>query len=129
MKTILTICIITFSLSCIAQKQNIIDKTPTQEFDNILVEKLYSDENASSFVIWVKNSVKTHKHKTHTETLYVINGKGKMKVGKKKYKISKGDFLVIPKNTFHEVKVTSKTPLKVISIQAPEFLGEDRIFK
>ena len=37
--------------------------------------------------------------------------------------------ITIPKNTWHYAKTTSKEPLKVISIQAPNFDGKDRIFK
>lgn len=107
---------------------NFSDVQPKEEFDNILVEKLSSDSLSSSFVIWVKKSVKSHKHVLHTESLYVIEGEGNMVIGEEVFRISPGSYLVIPPSTFHSMEVTSDIPLKVISVQAPEFLGKDRIF-
>lgn len=107
---------------------NVEEMQPKEAFDNILVEKLSSDSLSSSFVIWVKESVSSHKHALHTESLYVIEGEGEMIIGDEARSISAGSYLVIPPATFHSVKVTSEKPLKVISVQAPEFLGRDRIF-
>ena len=50
-----------------------------------------------------------------------------MTLGSITKEIKAGDIIFIPANTFHEVKVTSEKPLKVISIQAPEFDGTDRV--
>ena len=102
---------------------------PEKEYENILVKKLYSDAKSTFFVIWIKQEVKSHKHATHTESIVVLEGKGKMTINKKTFKLKAGDYFVIPENTFHSLKVTSKTPMKVISVQAPEFLGKDRVFE
>jgi len=40
-----------------------------------------------------------------------------------------GGSIFIPQNTWHYVKVTSAEPLKVLSIQAPNFDGKDRVLK
>jgi mannose-6-phosphate isomerase-like protein (cupin superfamily) len=109
-------------------KINVIEFQPKEDFDNIHVVKLTTDSLASSFLIWVKKSVKAHKHEKHTENLYVLSGKGIMKVGQEEFEISAGDYLKIPMNTVHSVKVISDEPLKVISVQAPEFTGKDRVF-
>ena len=42
-------------------------------------------------------------------------------------KVKKGDLIVVPPKTVHSVKVNSFEPFEVISIQAPEYKGEDRI--
>lgn len=102
---------------------------PDTAYDNILVKKTYSDTNVTSFIIWVKHDVKSHKHLSHTENIKIIEGTGEMTVGKETFLIKSGDFFVVPPNTFHTVKVTSTTPLKLISIQSPNFNGEDRIFE
>ncbi len=98
-------------------------------FENIYVRQLYSDSLTSSFVIFIKKEVKEHKHLEHTEHVTVLEGEAIMKVDGKSFKIKKGNLIFIPKNTWHYVKTTSKTPLKVLSIQAPNFDGKDRIFK
>lgn len=112
--------------------QNIVDVKklkPQEEYDNILIKKLDTDSNATSFVIWVKKGVKSHKHVNHSEVLYVIEGEGEMTIGKAINPIKAGDYFRIPKNTYHALKVTSKMPMKVISVQAPEFYGKDRVFE
>ena len=38
-----------------------------------------------------------------------------------------GDYIRVAKGTPHAVKVLSSTPLKIISVQAPEFFGKDRV--
>jgi mannose-6-phosphate isomerase-like protein (cupin superfamily) len=97
-------------------------------YENIYSRPLYSDSLASSFVIFVKKEVKAHKHVSHTEHVYVLEGEGEMTLGEKKFKVKKGDAVFIPKNTSHSLKTTSSQPVKVISLQSPYFDGKDRVF-
>jgi mannose-6-phosphate isomerase-like protein (cupin superfamily) len=75
----------------------------------------------------VKKEVKKHKHTIHSEHVYILDGEGIMLLGEKKFPVKKGMMIFIPMNIIHEVKVTSVSPLKVLSIQSPEFDGKDRI--
>ncbi|MEM7037336.1 MAG: cupin domain-containing protein, partial [Bacteroidota bacterium] len=79
---------------------------PTEEFDNIHVQKLFSDAKASCFVIWVKQKVRLHKHAAHSETVYVLGGKGEMTLGKETFQVRKGDVVFIPEGTPHAVTTT-----------------------
>ncbi len=114
----------------IAQSENQLKEIhPNVEFDNIHVQKLNSDSTQTSFVIWVKKAVKPHYHAFHTENIYVIEGKAQMTLNDSVFTVRRGDYLNIPKGSIHSVtKVYSKKPLKVLSIQSPEFTGKDRIF-
>ncbi|MGE0560655.1 MAG: cupin domain-containing protein [Flavobacteriales bacterium] len=127
----LTFIILMFVESIVSGQHTIDVKTllPDTSFENIHVKKLYSDTNSTSFLIWVKSDVKSHKHVTHTETIQIIEGNALMTIEDKIFEIKENDFFVIPQNTFHSVKVTSTTPLKLISIQSPIFDGSDRIFE
>lgn len=98
-------------------------------YDNVYSRKLYSDSLASSFIIFVKKEVKEHRHAAHAEHVLVLEGEAAMTIGARSFKIKKGDLIFIPKNSWHAVKVTSATPLKVLSVQAPAFDGSDRILK
>ena len=73
--------------------------------------------------------MKLHKHINHTENVIIQQGSGKFQLNDSIYSVSTGDMITIPKNTWHGVITTSKIPMKVISIQSPEFTGNDRIFK
>lgn len=101
------------------------------KFDNektVNLKALSNSEDASTFLIEIKDTIKPHYHKVHTEMIYVVEGKAKFYFDGKVLTISKGDFFEIPRNTVHAVKVVSEQALKVLSIQAPQFKGEDRIF-
>src|SRR5687768_4866018 len=120
MRTILFLLlffIATYSKAQIAQSLDTI-KAPAP-FDNLYSRPLYSDSLVSSFVILIKKEVKKHKHLSHAEHVYVLEGEGEMLLGDKTLKIKKGDMLFIPKNTVHALKVTSAIPVKVLSVQAP----------
>jgi mannose-6-phosphate isomerase-like protein (cupin superfamily) len=119
------ISIATFSQN-ITSINNII---PEKEYDNIHINKISTNKNFTTFVIWVKKGVKSHKHVNHVESLYILEGTGDMNIDGKTFSIKSGDYFVLPENKYHSLKVTSKKPMKVISVQTPEFFGKDRIFK
>jgi mannose-6-phosphate isomerase-like protein (cupin superfamily) len=108
---------------------NLKEIKPHEEFENTLIKKLDTDDNSTSFIIWIKKGVKSHKHETHSEIISVIEGEGVMTINKKSFDIKSGDYFRIPKNTFHSLEVKSKKAMKVLSVQSPEFLGKDRFFE
>ena len=109
--------------------KSIDDLEPAEAYDNIYVQNIDTDSLSTTFAIWIKLKVKVHKHVNHVENVYIIKGKGEFTVSESTYAVKKGDLIVIPKDTWHSVTVSSKRPLKVISIQSPEFKGIDRVFK
>ena len=100
-----------------------------KDYDNISITKLSTNSDATTFAIWVKKKVKIHKHINHTEHVYIKHGKGKFQLADSLYNVKTGDLIIVPKNTWHGVIVESRNPMKVISIQSPEFFGKDRVFK
>lgn len=102
-------------------------KAAPSSYESIKVIPIHSDKHASSFIIFIKEGVKLHKHVKHTEHVLIIQGKGTMKLGELSREVKKGDLIVIPKGEPHSVEVKGKKPLKVLSIQSPKFMGEDRI--
>jgi mannose-6-phosphate isomerase-like protein (cupin superfamily) len=102
-------------------------KPDSNSYENIYVKKISEDSLHSTYIIWVKKSVKAHYHVNHTELIQVVSGKGMMTVGDSTFRIKKGDYFVIPMGTSHSVVTYSRKPLKVISIQSPKFDG-DRIW-
>ena len=110
-----------------AQKVVLSEIKAPDNFENIHVVKIASDANASDFVIFIKHHVPLHKHVEHTETIYVLEGRGEFQLGKTKLHIGPGDYIKVPQGVPHSLKVLSSEPLKAISIQAPEFFGKDRV--
>ena len=97
------------------------------EYENIHVQALSSDTHASEFLIFVKKGVPLHRHLKHSETIYVLEGEAEMQLGDVRIKLQKGSFIKVPQGLAHGVVVRSSTALKVLSVQAPEFLGKDRV--
>ena len=102
---------------------------PAEKYDNLYIQKIDTDSLSTTFAIWIKLQVKMHKHLNHVENLYILEGTGEFTVSDSTYEVKKGDLIVIPKNTWHGVTISSKKPMKAISIQSPEFKGLDRVFK
>ena len=129
MKTLLTLCflLISFSFSFSQNYQSLDTVKAYGDYENIYLRKLNSDSLVSSFVIFIKKEVKAHKHVTHSEHVYVLEGEGEMMIVDKILKVKKDDMIFIPKGTAHSLKVTSSSPMKVISVQAPLFDGKDRV--
>ncbi len=113
----------------VAALDNLTAIEPPVELDNVHVQKLYSDPNATQLLIFVKRGVPLHRHQFHSESLYVLAGSGQMTLGEQRFTIAAGDFFTVPQGVVHGVEVTSSEPLKVLSMQAPEFFGKDRVFE
>ncbi len=99
-----------------------------KDYENLHSVILGSDSLQTAFLIWIRKEVKQHKHEWHSENVLIIQGKGEFKIGDKIYRVSKGDYFNIPVGLPHSVKVTSTRPMKVLSVQSPQFSGDDRIF-
>lgn len=115
MKTIGITLLLLISLSASAQKFNLDSIQIPTDFEHVFVKQLNGDSLSTTFLIVVKTQVKLHKHTSHTENVYVLEGRGKMLLGEAWIEIGPGDLLFIPQNTPHKVITTSETPLKVIS--------------
>jgi len=113
------------------QAQGLVDLEglqPPSEYENVHVEPISDGPEASSFVIWIKEGVKAHYHAEHAEHIYILAGTGNMVLGNEEFGVKAGDFVRVPPETVHSVRVTSDEPLKVLSIQTPQFFGQDRVW-
>ena len=128
MKKLFSLLLLAAPFFASAQLQSLDTIKAPSNYDNIYSRTIASDSLSSSFVIFIKKEVKKHKHATHTENVYILDGEGEMLLGDKSFKVKKGDMIFIPMNTVHSLKVTSSVPVKVLSVQSPRFDGKDRIF-
>lgn len=104
------------------------DTISVKEDKPVYVEEIASDPMVSSFVIKIEKEVAVHFHKQHSEHVYVLSGKGLLTLDNESFTIEAGNLIYIPPATLHGVVVTSDEPMRVLSIQAPEFHGRDRVF-
>lgn len=121
--------LLSLAVYCTASAQHIPalpDKKAPADWENVSVEKIADDSLCTSFLIWVKGGVKHHFHSTHTECIYVLEGEGQMELGEEIFTVKPGDYIVVPKGKVHAV--TAKIPMKVLSIQTPQWKEDDRKF-
>lgn len=121
--------ILMFSIGALCAQDQYLINTETIEPGNLAItnKSLFGDSLASSFCIIIKSEVRAHKHLKHSEHVIVQSGEGVMKMNDKEFTIKPGDVIFIPKNTTHSVIVKGKKPLKIVSIQSPNFNGDDRV--
>jgi mannose-6-phosphate isomerase-like protein (cupin superfamily) len=72
--------------------------------------------------------IKSHLHKTHDETVYIIKGTGQMLVNDKWVDLKPGTLHFNPMGKVHSTKVTGNEPLVVIPIFTPAMKEPDRSF-
>jgi len=126
---VLLLCLFAYPILIVGQNTTELkDILPDKPFENVYSKKIADDTLQSTFIIWVKKDVADHYHQTHTENIYVLEGRAEMTLNGQTQVVKKGDYMNIPMGTKHAVtKVLSRKPLKVLSIQSPHFDGTDRI--
>lgn len=110
-----------------AQHYAAVNERMHDELSKIQIERLAGDSLTTSFLIGIPHRVPTHYHAAHSEHVYVLQGSGRMWLGGDTLMIGPGDYVFIPAQTTHGVEVIGDEVLKVISIQAPDFDGSDRV--
>lgn len=71
--------------------------------------------------------VKPHIHKVHSETVYIIEGSGKMMIEGKEIEVGPGSIIHVPMDTPHAVKCSTTGELIGIQVFAPEWTQPDRV--
>jgi quercetin dioxygenase-like cupin family protein len=76
----------------------------------------------------VFTEIKPHYHQRHEEIIYIISGRGKMRIGAKESIAGPGSVFVIPPGMVHSYVNLGPRPSIGISIFCPPFDGKDRVF-
>ncbi len=89
-------------------------------------ELLFACPSLSAHRAFVRDAVPAHVHDDHEETVYVIAGEGRMRLGDSWLELGPGALVHVPRGCPHAVE--ARTPLTALSIFTPPFDGEDRRF-
>ena len=60
-------------------------------------------------------SYEKHQHQDHEELYYIINGKGKIKIGKEESQFRDGDIIYIPERTEHTITNTGEEIIEFLA--------------
>jgi uncharacterized RmlC-like cupin family protein len=87
--------------------------------------ELFASPLLSAHVTRVGGPLGAHVHADHEETVYVIRGTARMRIGATWHELAAGDLVHVPRGVVHEVADADAT---VLSLFAPPFDGADRVF-
>jgi mannose-6-phosphate isomerase-like protein (cupin superfamily) len=71
-------------------------------------------------LLQIKDPIAQHAHNDADEFIYVIAGKGTLKLADQEESLSPAVFLMIPRRTAHTLTSSSKKPLVIMSVRAGE---------
>lgn len=107
--------------------KEIVKEKPIGKDENIKVTPLFKNDEASHFIIQIRDREKPHIHETHDLTVIVKSGRGILHLGKEKLTMKSGDVAFIPKGVFHYFVNTDNEPSVAYAIFTPFYDGKDMI--
>ena len=116
----------TEQISPVVRIDEILKAHPLKEGEAQTLVELMRGQGVSVNLVQVRSRVRPHLHKSHEETVYVIEGGGILILGDRTYMVKAGALMMIPKGVVHSFE--AKAPTSVLSIFNPPFDGADRIF-
>jgi mannose-6-phosphate isomerase-like protein (cupin superfamily) len=60
-----------------------------------------------------------NRHRGSDQWLYVISGRGRATLGRRRHELKPGTLLLIERGTTHEIRNTGRTPLKTLNLYVP----------
>jgi mannose-6-phosphate isomerase-like protein (cupin superfamily) len=110
--------------------EEILKENPLKAGEKAQTITIAQDDTISLLVLRATEGVviKSHFHKTHDETVYVIKGIGQMLINDKWVELKPGSLHFNPMGKVHSTKITGNEPLIAISIFTPAMKEPDRHF-
>jgi Mannose-6-phosphate isomerase len=87
---------------------------PTENYDNIFLLPLYTDEKRELVIVWVKDFVPLEEHSDLDESFLILEGTVDCYIDDEVFHMIEGDFMRIPPGSKHKVVITSKIPAKAV---------------
>lgn len=92
---------------------------PPQDFENVHLHPLESNENRDLFVAWVKVYIEEEVHHDILESFLILEGSCECHITGKDgttriVKMGKGDFITMQLGETHDIVITSREPAKAI---------------
>ncbi|MRS65903.1 cupin domain-containing protein [Larkinella terrae] len=87
---------------------------PTRDFRNLYVHPLREKDGIIQFILWVKIEVQPEDHHDERESFLILEGECECRIGGETVRLSAGDYVDIPLDVEHTVRVLSPEPVKAI---------------
>jgi quercetin dioxygenase-like cupin family protein len=105
----------------VSNVEQILKANPFPEGKKIQIVNVAQDDAGTYNIVRLRQGgvIKTHIHKTHTEFVYVIKGKGKLVVNEKPVCVAPGSVHFNPAGKIHGLTHVGKEELVILSIFTP----------
>jgi mannose-6-phosphate isomerase-like protein (cupin superfamily) len=87
---------------------------PPPTYRNLFGHILRQDAQIEQFLLWVKQSIKSEVHHNEQESFLILEGSCECSFGGELVQLTVGDYLDVPIDLEHTVRVMSNTPVKAI---------------
>jgi len=87
---------------------------PPAEYDNVAAHSLYNKDGHELTLVWVKEIVPMEEHPHLDESFLVLEGTAECSIDGQIFYMKAGDYMHIPRESHHEVVITSSSPAKAI---------------
>ncbi|MBA2612055.1 MAG: cupin domain-containing protein [Bacteroidetes bacterium] len=85
-----------------------------EEAEDIEIKIIGHQPDVMTAIVWIKDATPYEVHENEFEKFFILEGTCDIITDTKIYKMVPGDYFAVPLHMGHTVKVTSKTPCKVI---------------
>lgn len=87
---------------------------PPVNYRNVFGHALRQDDKVEQFLVWVRHSINPEDHHNERESFLILEGRCECSIGGELVQLSSGDYLNVPVDQEHTVRVISDTPVKAI---------------
>lgn len=87
---------------------------PPADYRNLFGHVLQKDSQVEQFLLWVKHSIRPEEHHDELESFLILEGRCECLIGDELVQLSAGDYMAVPVDLEHTVRVISDTPVKAI---------------
>ncbi|UFH54533.1 cupin domain-containing protein [Spirosoma sp. KNUC1025] len=87
---------------------------PPVSYRNLFGHVLRQDDEVEQFLVWVRESINPEDHHDERESFLILEGRCECSIGGTLVQLSAGDYLDVPVDLEHTVRVISDRPVKAI---------------
>jgi mannose-6-phosphate isomerase-like protein (cupin superfamily) len=87
---------------------------PPGDYENIYYREIFKDDSQRLAVMWVRKEVPEEIHDDLIEKILILEGACICRLDDETIHLEAGDFLALRPHAVHNLRVTSKTPVKLI---------------
>lgn len=87
---------------------------PADHQRNLFTHVLRQDESVTQFLVWIRREIRPEDHHDEHESFLILEGTCTCSIGGEQVDLGPGDYLAVPLDLEHTVRVTSDIPVKTI---------------